>query len=281
MTFYRKTILMLTGLALLGLLIACGAAAPTEAPQAEPEEPAAPETTSQPSAAGAPESTVASLPTPTAILVLPTGLPTATAVGGEPEVVIERPQPAITENRRLTLEFPAVMRLGDSTRIRLQLEVDDRGNVTPTAVVEGNVISGEVVQIPDLYETHNVIAEARLDLAGMQVQPSQAISEPLSPGKAVTFYWSVRPAEAGDYRGSVWLHLRFLPKSGGMESRIPLSVQFLDIQVNSFLGLLSGRAARGFGAAGSAIGTVLGIPFLGDLSKWILKRIWGKRKTKT
>ena len=75
------------------------------------------------------------------------------------------------------------MRTGDSTRIRLQLEVDDRGNIVPTAVVEGNVVTGEVVEIPNLYETHNVIAEARLDMAGMEVQPPGTISEPLTQGQ--------------------------------------------------------------------------------------------------
>jgi hypothetical protein len=188
----------------------------------------------------------------------------------------ETPRPAIVENRRLTLEFPAGMRLGDSTRIRMRLEVDDLGNITPTAIVEGNLVTGEVVQIPNLYETHNVIAEARLDLAGMQVEPSQAISEPLSPGKPVTYYWSVRPNEAGDYQGSVWLHLIFLPKAGGPEERIPVTVQFIDIHVTSFLGFLSGGAARGFGAFGSIIGTVLGLPFLDDVLRWI----WGKRGKK-
>ena len=51
--------------------------------------------------------------------------------------------------------------------VRLTLEVDDLGNITPTAQIEGNVVVGETIEIPDLYETHNVTAEAQLDLAGM------------------------------------------------------------------------------------------------------------------
>lgn len=180
-------------------------------------------------------------------------------------------QPAIRESRRLTLEFPPVMRAGDATRIRLQLEVDDQGNLTPTAVVEGNVVTGEVVEIPDLYETHNVMAEARLDMAGMEVSPPGAISEPLQPGLPVTFYWSVRPDAPGLYQGTAWLHLRFTPKTGGEESRIPISVQFLEIKAQSLWGL-SGGAARGLGTVGSAIGAVLGFPFVDDILKWIWRR---------
>lgn len=215
--------------------------------------------------AGEPEEPAEEAPPPP-----PVSLPTPTASSVE-----EEPQPAIPESRRLTLEFPPVMRTGDSIRIRLQLEVDEQGNVTPTAVVEGNVVRGEVVEIPNLYETHNVIAEARLDMAGMQVQPPGMISEPLSQGQAVTFYWSVRPEGSGKYEGTAWLHLRFVPKGGGEHSRIPVSVQFLEIEARSFLGFLNGGAARGIGAVGSVIGSVLGYPFVDDLVKWLWRKIRG------
>jgi len=206
---------------------------------------------------------------------MPDVFPTPTQVSFLPTVETE-PQPAIPESRRLTLEFPPLMRTGDSVRIRLQLEVDDRGNLTPTAVVEGNVVTGEVVEIPNLYETHFVIAEARLDMAGMEVQPPGAISEPLTQGQSVTFYWSVRPEESGKYEGTAWLHLRFVPRDGGEESRIPVSVQFLEIEAKSFLGFLSGGAARGVGALGSVIGSVLGFPFVDDFVKWL----WGRIRRK-
>jgi hypothetical protein len=168
------------------------------------------------------------------------------------------------------------MRTGDSTRIRLQLEIDDQGNIVPTAVVEGNVVTGEVVEIPNLYETHNVVAEARLDMAGMEVQPTGTISEPLTQGEAVVFYWSVRPIESGKYQGTAWLHLRFIPKGGGEENRIPVSVQFLEIEAKSFLGFVPGNTARGLGTLGSVVGSVLGFPFVSDLLKWL----WSRRKQK-
>lgn len=207
--------------------------------------------------------------------ILPDTFPTPTLIGIVPTAG-SKPQPAIPESRRLTLEFPPIMRSGDSTRIRLQLEVDERGNITPTAMVEGNVVTGEVVEIPNLYETHHVIAEARLDMTGMEVQPSGTISEPMTPGQTVTFYWSARPEDAGKYEGAAWLHLRFVPKDGGEEMRIPVSVQFLEIEAKSFLGFLDGGAARGAGALGSVIGSVLGFPFVDDLLKWA----WRRRKRK-
>jgi hypothetical protein len=241
----KRLYLLLVGLALIGVSLACGLGSSYEAMPLSLEEPLAPE-------------------------------PTALAEDEPPAPEATAPLPAIPEYRHLTLEFPPVMRTGDSVRIRLQLEVDDRGKLTPTAVVEGNVVTGEVVEIPNLYETHHVIAEARLDMAGMEVQPPGAISEPMSPGQAVTFFWSVRPEDAGRYEGTAWLHLRFMPKGGGEESRIPVSAQFLEIEANSFLGFIPGRMARSVGAVGSAIGGVFGFPFVSDILKWF----WRRRKRK-
>jgi hypothetical protein len=257
----RNFYLLLAGLTLLAAGLACGLGASPEAASPPPAE--------------APAATQLSEPTQAALL--PDNFPTPTSQFNLPtENTPQTPQPAIPESRRLTLEFPPVIRTGDSARIRLQLEVDEQGNVTPTAVVEGNVVKGEVVQIPNLYETHNVIAEANLDMAGVEVQPSGIISEPLSPGQSVTFYWSVRPTESGKYEGTVWLHLRFVPKGGGEESRIPVSAQFVEIESKSFMGFLNGGTARGIGALGSLIGSVLGFPFVDDLVKWL----WGKIRSK-
>lgn len=179
---------------------------------------------------------------------------------------------AIPETRRLTLEFPAKMRAGvEGDIIRLTLEVDDLGNITPTAQIEGNIVVGETIEIPDLYETHNVVAEANLDLAGMEVQPAESIFESLSRGQSATFYWSIRPQEPGTYRGTVWLHLNFEDKSTGEKSRIAVSAQFVEIEAVDFFGL-SVNVARTSGVVGSIIGGVVGFPFIEDILKFIFKR---------
>jgi hypothetical protein len=46
--------------------------------------------------------------------------------------------PALLEPRRLNLEWPAAIRVGDSELVYLTIEVDDRGNLTPTAIEAGN-----------------------------------------------------------------------------------------------------------------------------------------------
>lgn len=180
--------------------------------------------------------------------------------------------PAILETRRLTLEFPPKMRAGvEGDIVRLTLEVDELGNITPTAQIDGNVVVGETVEIPDLYETHNVTAEARFDIAGMEAQPPEAIMEPLKRGQSATFYWSIRPQDPGKYRGTVWLHLNFTDKSTGEESRIAVSAQIVEIEAVDFFGL-SVNVARTSGVVGSIVGGVVGFPFIEDILKFIFKR---------
>jgi hypothetical protein len=200
-------------------------------------------------------------PVATQPVVFPTSQPTQIAA-----------VPAIPETRRLTLEFPSKMRAGvEADIVRLTLEVDELGNITPTAQIEGNVVVGETIEIPDLYETHNVTAEARLDLAGMQVQPADAIYEPLKRGQSATFYWSIRPQETGTYRGTVWLHLNFADKSTGEQSRIAVSAQIVEIEAVDFFGL-SVNLVRTSGVIGSIVGGVVGFPFIEDIIKFLFKR---------
>ncbi len=179
--------------------------------------------------------------------------------------------PSIPERRRLTLEFPPQIRAGDSDVVRLTLEVDDLGNITPTAEVAGNVVTGEVVEIPNLYATHKVIAEARFDIAGMQVSPPGLSSQPLAQGQSVSFFWSILPDGVGVYRGTVWLYLRFVERVSGEESQKAVSAQPVEIEAVNFLGMSAG-AARSFGVVGSIAGTILGFPFLEDIVKFFFRR---------
>jgi hypothetical protein len=223
---------------------------------------------STPSGGGGGEPTKAVAPTSFAIIIMPT----ATAGAAALPTSVAQPVPAIPESRRVTLEYPPRIRSGDSDVVRLTLEVDALGNITPTAETPGNVVTGQTVQIPNLYDTHNVIAEARLDLAGVDVRPSEEVNSPLLPGQSVTFYWSVRPNSSGTFRGTAWLFLRFIDKVTKEESRIPLSAQPLAITTAEFLGL-SGGLARAAGGVGSIVGAVLGFPFAGDILKWLWKRV--------
>ncbi len=256
----RNVRLLLAGAMIVAAGWACGfGAAQSGAP--------APAPTSEEMAAPAGPAATATAAAAVPITILPTQ-----AAIQPTEPALPAPPPAIPESRRLTLEFPPNIRAGDSDLIRLTLEVDTLGNVTPTAETKGNTVKGQTVQIPNLYDTHDVIAEARLDLAGVDVSPGGDISEPLLPGQSVTFYWSVHPGSSGTYRGTVWLFLRFVDKATKQESRIPISAQTIEISTSDLLGM-GGGLARTVGGVGSALGAVLGFPFADDLVKWLWRRL--------
>ena len=261
-----KLALFLAGALLLVISWACGFSAGIPANSLAPTG-----DLSQPSGSG--ENT--SEPTQASLTSVPFVLLATPTEEGPSESAPVAPPPAIPESRRLTLEYPPKIRTGDSDVIRLTLEVDTLDNLTPTAEVQGNLVTGQVVQIPDLYDTHNVIAEARVDLAGVEVRPSEEISEPLLPGQSVTFYWSVRPDASGIYRGTAWLFLRFVDKVSGDESRKAISAQPVQIEATNFLGL-NGSIARTAGGVGSLVGAILGFPFADDILKWLISRFSGK-----
>lgn len=167
----------------------------------------------------------------------------------------------------------------ESDIVRLTLEVDDLGNITPTAQFEGNVVIGEVIEIPNLYQTHNVTAEARFDIAGIIVQPPGSTFQPLKQGESVTFYWSIRPQETGLYRGTIWLHLVFVERSSGEESRMALSAQIVEIEAVDFFGF-SVNFVRTSGVIGSVLGVIVGFPFLDDILKFLFRKKKKKRKQK-
>lgn len=172
----------------------------------------------------------------------------------------------------VTLEFPPRIRAGDSDIVRLTLEVDDLGGLTPTPESEGNQVTGAAVEIPNLYDTHNVIAEARLDLAGVEVRPPGIVQAPMGPGLPVTFYWSVRPLSNGTFKGTAWLFLRFVDRQTGEQSQRAISAQTVEIRTTDLFGFSAGFA-RTTGAIGSIVGGIMGFPFFEDIVKLILRRL--------
>ena len=189
-------------------------------------------------------------------------------------------QPQIHEARRLNLEWPSQIRVGDSRFVYVTLEVDDQGDITPTVITEGDRTRGETIYIPDLYDTHDVMVQGRLDMAGMQISPEDEVSESLRPGQAAHFTWSVRPPEVGIYQGMISLHLRFIPRPGAeagrSEQRSLLSNQPVTIEAVNFLGL-GGAPARLVGILGTFLGSVLG---LDNLISWTWQRVRKKPSVK-
>ena len=181
--------------------------------------------------------------------------------------------PALLEERRLTLEFPSEIRLGDSDVVRLTFEASGDGTLVSSPEVQAQNPVGVSAQLQNAYETYNVVAEAQLDLAGAQITPYGPVSEPLLPGQPTAFAWSVRPQSPGTSRGTVWLFLIFTDKETGTAIREPMTAQSIVIQSTSLLGL-PGTSARIAGG----LGLLAGVALVSPIIKQALPRPAGRRR---
>jgi len=161
--------------------------------------------------------------------------------GGEGGVT----QPAPQEGRRLLVIAPATLRLGDDAVIEAILEPLPQEP------------AGEV---PDLYQTHNLVAEAHLEATGLLVAPGAAVYSTLRDGLPTAFTWKIRPAAAGEQTLTFWLHAQYVPEPDPLEKVFPerklLAAPEFRVKVSSFLGL-AGTAARVLGGVCTVLGAVL------------------------
>ena len=165
------------------------------------------------------------------------------------------------EQAALTLLFPPRIRVGEPGVARLTLEVDALKDFLPTA--------GESESI---FDTHHVIVEARYDIPGIAVQPSELISAPVSQGQTAVFYWALRPGAAGKFRGTIWLYVRAIDKLTGQESRETVSAQIVEIEAVKFLGFVVNQV-RMIGLVGATAGLFLSLPLFEALTmKGLRKR---------
>lgn len=162
----------------------------------------------------------------------------------------------------LTLLFPPKIRVGEPGVVRLTLKVDALQDLLPDIV--GNDLS-------NFYDTHTVITEARFDLPGIPVQPSELISAPVSQGQTAIFYWTLRPGDAGKFRGTIWLYLRAVDRSTGEERRETVSAQIVEIEAVKFLGLVVNRV-RMIGLVGAVTGLFLSLPLFERLAEHLYRK---------
>ncbi len=85
-------------------------------------------------------------------------------------------------SRPIRLEMPRQLRRGVLNILRLQVGVSSAEDA-PT-----------------------VLAEARLEIPGMQIQPGSIIETAMAPGYPVTFEWQIRTEEITHPNGTLWIH---------------------------------------------------------------------------
>lgn len=151
----------------------------------------------------------------------------------------------------------------------MTIDVDNLDINTPTAIFEEHETRSVPVEIPDLYDTHEVYVEAELNLAGVMVEPEGISRKPLERGQSLTFDWSVLAERSGNYRGTVQLSMVYVSKENGEAIMRALPPQAIEIEVVNLFGL-GGSAARLLGGIGVFISTLFGA---GDIIEVFFKII--------
>lgn len=214
----------------------------TEAPAVEElpaEEPEVQPTAAEQSAEPTPLPTAAVQPTQPPVISQPT--PTAQPLPTEAE-----PTPAaLVEERLVELEWPPVMRLGDSDVIRLSLIPSQEG-YTITTDFPNHQVDMQDITIPRP-GGYDLSAVARLDGVGFSLSPTNEQESALPPGETITWRWTVAPNAPGQQRLTISLKLRWLPQPG-TPATVRESLAFsrgLDVRVQSFFGLSRAQAMSG------------------------------------
>jgi hypothetical protein len=149
-----------------------------------------------------------------------------------------QPGTALKEEPRLIkVDIPERVRMGESDEIRLSVDIDESEAGKPAVGQSGEAVTGPDAAGQPIDEVYQIVAEARLELAGMQISPQDTVSEPLVRGRTVAFRWKIIPPQAGTYRGKLWLFVNLIPKDGGTPDRRPLLAMPVEIEGVSVNGI--------------------------------------------
>ena len=141
-----------------------------------------------------------------------------------------------------TLVSPVRIRMGDSALLQLTVGPESAAGAA------------------DSEPTGAYLAHARLDLPGLDVQPSGLISEPMPVGGAASYFWTVRGSRVGKHDGTAWLYISRAPSGIDPQEPVPIAAQPVRLEVAALFGL-GGGAVRTLGTIGSLISLPLLIGF--------------------
>lgn len=168
----------------------------------------------------------------------------------EPSITIERPL-TLPEERKLILEWKPILRKGDTSNVQMSfIQPEPSGiDLTDLSLFETNLDS--------IYDHYTITAESRMDLTGLELDPTGVSGQVLPEGKNIYFTWNVVPGRDGAYEGTIWFYLILYPKNERPSLiQHAVSAQAIDIKVISILGVNS-NFWRFLGVFGLLVGLFL------------------------
>ena len=165
---------------------------------------------------------------------------TATLVLRPVEVVsLKRPGSTrvLLELFPLEMDIPRVIRLGDEETLSLQLHLDEVTDWHSIGEDGEDHPEEEKIAFAEVFQEFNVVAEASLDLPGVQVTPPGVVSRPLKPREEISFRWGLSPGSDGTHRGTLWLYLDIVERGSGSTERVPVLARLVEIECVDLFGL--------------------------------------------
>lgn len=200
-----------------------------------------------------------------------TKAPANTQIPAASETAAVLPTPMMVfEERRVELEWPARIRLGDSDTVRLELIPNSEGYTVTSEFPEHKIESHELT-IKRL-GGYQLSAIASLDGAGFDISPRGEREQVLDLQEAVGWHWSISPSSPGQQRLIVTLGLHWVPAQtmAGPERHQTIYSRGMDVQVSSFFGLTRQQTMTG-GMAGLIFGAGISLFSLASLVQPVRK----------
>ncbi|MEA4909645.1 MAG: hypothetical protein GYA17_07835 [Chloroflexi bacterium] len=133
-------------------------------------------------------------------------------------------------NQYLVVDLPVEMRVGEAVDLALQIRNSEPAGTDPQET------RGQVFQLEAPETGENRVAEARLEISGLDFAPHSILSTPLQPGQDVTFRWKIRSSYAGQYAGKLWLFLNDYSAGTHTTQENPVLARQIQIQSRTVLG---------------------------------------------
>ncbi|MCJ7625402.1 MAG: hypothetical protein MUO76_18035 [Anaerolineaceae bacterium] len=141
------------------------------------------------------------------------------------------------EQYRIKLTWPVRVYSGKNETIFLDLiasEPEMNPGEKESGIMNGD---GSDERTDMIYESYNLVAEARIDLSGVEINPKEEISQPMPEGKSLSFRWRITPDHDDTFSGMFWFYINFVSKYGGVIDRRALLAFPIEITGYSFFGL--------------------------------------------
>jgi len=133
---------------------------------------------------------------------------------------------------QISIRWPESIRTGekDSIQIIVALSQDFQ------PLIDHPTISTlKSIDLPN--DQFNINLEARVDLAGIRINPTGLLSKNIQQGQEVKFNWDISSNREGEYEGTLWLYMNLISKDQPSEKiKVILLAKPIKITINNVLG---------------------------------------------